>query len=477
MKPSIQLGFKQQLAITPQLQQAIRLLQLSTLDLQAEIQEALESNPLLDSEAETFEPEQQNSSSEKAADTAEAVSSEEIPQELATDSSWEDVYDSPYPNSTAPPQQEEFDLYANRSSEINLHEHLNWQLNLTPLSQRDQAIAVSIIDGIDDSGYLRLNNENLIDTIGLGDIEADEVEAVIHRIQQFDPPGVCARDARESILIQLRQLADETAGKDIAIRLCEQYFDLLSHVNLTQIKRKMRLSEDNLNQAINLIRSLNPYPGSAVSQSVAEYVTPDVIVSKHKQGWRVDLNPETAPKLRINDTYARLIKRADQSDQNIYLKNNLNDAKWFIKSLNNRHETLLRVAQRIVQLQRGFFDYGAEAMKPLVLRDIAEALELHESTVSRATTQKYMLTPRGTFEFKYFFSSHVGTSAGGECSATAIQALLKKLVSAESPKKPLSDNKLSQILAGEGIEVARRTVAKYREAIGIPSSSERKRLV
>jgi RNA polymerase sigma-54 factor len=303
------------------------------------------------------------------------------------------------------------------------------------------------------------------------------VEAVLHRIQAFDPPGVGARNPQECLLIQLHQLPDSTPQLAQAIKLCHDHFSLLAGQDQNQIKRRLKIDDEELVQIMQLIRSLNPRPGTMIAQSEPEYVIPDVFVSKRHGRWVVELNAETTPKLRVNNDYASLIRRADQSDDNTFLKNHLQEARWFIKSLQSRNETILRVASKIVEYQRGFFEHGEEAMKPLVLRDIAEALEMHESTISRVTTQKYMHTPRGTLEFKYFFSSHVSTSAGGECSSTAIRALIKKLIAAEKPNKPLSDNKIATLLSEQGIEVARRTVAKYRESMGIPPSNERKRLI
>jgi RNA polymerase sigma-54 factor len=288
---------------------------------------------------------------------------------------------------------------------------------------------------------------------------------------------VGAQNPQECLLIQLRQLPEKTPFRTLAIQLCQHHFKLLANQDQAQIKRRLKIQDDELAGITQLIRSLNPRPGTLIAESESQYVVPDVFVSKRHGRWIVELNGEATPKLRVNHEYANLIRRADSSDDNTFLKNHLQEARWFIKSLQSRNETILRVATKIVEYQRGFFEHGEEAMKPLVLRDIAESLEMHESTISRVTTQKYMYTPRGTYEFKYFFSSHVSTSAGGECSSTAIRALIKKLIAAEKPSKPLSDNKIAAILSEQGIEVARRTVAKYRESMGIPPSNERKRLI
>ncbi|MCG8426597.1 MAG: RNA polymerase factor sigma-54, partial [Chromatiales bacterium] len=404
----------------------------------------------------------------------------EIPEDLPVDSNWEDVYDSAIPqvSSTHSSEQGDTDFLALSRKARTLHDYLLWQLNLTPFSSEDYAIATAIIDGISEDGYLTTTVDEIIHSLNDEEIGSEEVEAVLHRLQQFDPPGVAARDPRECLLIQLEQLNDQDAPYRLtALKLVRDHFELLAGQDLNQIKRKLKVNDEQLRETNALIRSLNPRPGTLVSETKPDYVTPDVFVSKREGVWRVDLNPDATPKLRVNPEYSKLIRRADNSDDNQYLKNHLQEARWFIKSLTSRNETLLRVASKIVEFQRGYFEHGEEAMRPLVLRDIAEALEMHESTISRVTTQKYMHTPRGTLEFKYFFSSHVSTAGGGECSATAIRALIKKLIAAEKPNKPLSDNKIAGILAEQGIEVARRTVAKYREAMAIPPSNERKRLV
>jgi RNA polymerase sigma-54 factor len=299
---------------------------------------------------------------------------------------------------------------------------------------------------------------------------------VLHRIQRFDPPGIAARDPGECLCLQLVQRPADTPGRDLARVLLERHLDLLAARDYATLMRRLKIDRDTLQQVITLIQSLNPRPGTALAGNTAEYVVPDVFVFKHNDRWRVELNPDNTPRLRINSQYSQLIRRADNSADNTSMRSHLQEARWFLKSLQNRNETLLRVATCIVEHQRGFLEHGEEAMKPLVLRDIAEALEMHESTISRVTSQKYMHTPRGIFEFKYFFSSHVSTSDGGECSAVAIRAMIKKLIGEENTRKPLSDNKIAELLEAEGINVARRTVAKYRELMAIPPSSERKQL-
>ena len=493
MKQTLQLRLGQHLTMTPQLQQAIRLLQLSTLDLNQEIQEVLESNLMLETEEEGQARENPIEAGDDAsADTRERATQEPngtdreidpegtvMPQELPVDSDWSDVYDSYLPAVSAPQQDDgmDTDFLAQKSSAPTLQDHLSWQLNLTPFSATDQAIATAIIDAINEDGYLTSSLEEILDTLDAPDIGLEEVEAVLHRVQAFDPPGVAARTLRECLLIQLRQLPEDTAWREEAVRVCNGFFNLFAGADNAQLKRQLKLSDADISQIGHLIRSLHPRPGTRIAQSEPEYVIPDVMVSKRSGAWYVELNPEATPRIRVNPDYAKLIRRADQSDDNTCLKNHLQEARWFIKSLTSRNETVLRVATKIVEFQRDFFEYGEEAMKPMVLRDVAEALSLHESTVSRVTSQKYMYTPRGTFEFKYFFSSHLTTSGGGECSSTAIRALIKKLIAAEKPNKPLSDNKISSLLGDQGIQVARRTVAKYREAMGIPPSNERKRLL
>jgi len=478
MKQSLQLKLGQQLTMTPQLQQAIRLLQLSTLDLQQEIQEALDSNPMLEAEEE-FE-----SNDGQAATNSETKIKElnenwddKIPDDLAVDTQWDDVYQNPV--SSAPASSEDYDFDNFNTVTETLQDHLMWQLNLTPMSEVDNLIATTIIDAIDDNGFLTINAEEIHDSLQGDpalDIELDEVMAVLHRLQHFDPPGVAAHDLRECLLIQLQQLPEDTQYLSKAKLIVDKYINLLGNHDYTQLLRRTKLKETDLKAAIDLIQTLNPRPGDSITSNNAEYVIPDVFVNKVGRVWRVELNPDVAPKLRINNGYADLVKRADNSNDNNFLRDSLQEARWFLKSLQSRNETLMKVASAIVERQIDFFEHGEEAMKPMVFNDIAETVDMHESTISRVTTQKYMHTPRGVFELKYFFSSHVATSAGGECSSTAIRAIIKKLVAAENTRKPLSDSKITQLLQEQGIEVARRTIAKYRESLNIPPSNERKRL-
>jgi len=507
MKPSLQLKIGQHLTMTPQLQQAIRLLQLSTLDLQQEIQETVESNPMLDIEdsnneietdktdAEKNNPDAQQANDNNSAQTDSSEDfkessdedwSQQIPEELPVDSNWDDVYQS-LPPSAPPPSGDLPDFETHTSSSDSIQDHLHWQLNLTPMSDIDRVIAITLIDSVDDNGYLKGSPENIAEHLNqslqednpAGDIqiELDEVEAVLRRLQHFDPIGVCARDLSECLSLQLDQLDKSTPLLSKAKEIVTQFLPQLGSRDFNYIMRRTRLKETDLQQAIELIQSLNPRPGDTLSSNTSEYVIPDVSVKKINGHWSVALNNDAMPRVNINSTYAAMVKRADNSNDNTYLRNQLQEARWFLKSLQSRNETLLKVATRIVEIQQGFLDHGEEAMKPLVLHDIAEAVEMHESTISRVTTQKFMHTPRGIFELKYFFSSHVDTQSGGGCSSTAIRAIIKKLISAEKPIKPLSDSKIANILAEQGIKVARRTIAKYRESLSIPPSNERKRLV
>jgi len=490
MKASLVLKMGQQLAMTPQLQQAIRLLQLSSLDLQQEIQQALESNPMLEREEEDSAPAppsepslssaaQEAESEEHEHDSSAAAEEgwpEQIPEELPTDSQWDDVYQSS--SSGASSGEDDWDFSARTSEAEGLQEHLLWQLNLAPMSDKDRLIALVLIDSINPQGYLEAELAELLGAFDKElDVEADEIEAVLHRIQQFEPTGVGARNLSECLLLQLRQLADDTPWLKQAQRLVKDGLDALGSRDFALLKRRFKLSQDALEQVITLIQTLNPKPGLQIEQSDAGYVVPDILVRKQGNRYLVDLNPETLPRLRVNAQYAGFAKAGGNGSDGTYMKGQLQEARWFIKSLQSRNETLLKVARQIVKAQRAFFDQGEEAMKPMVLQDIAEVVGMHESTISRVTAQKYMHTPRGIYELKYFFSSHVATAAGGECSSTAIRALIKKLVAAENSKKPLSDSKIAGLLEAQGIVVARRTIAKYREALGIAPSSERKRLI
>ena len=487
MKPSLQLKLGQHLTMTPQLQQAIRLLQLSTMDLQTEIQQTLEENPMLEMDEESPGSEREPQEKSEAELTQQDAQldldrTQGLPDELPVDSEWEDIYDvatAGISNAAQSSGENISDYLENQSTEGDtLAEHLLWQLRNMSTSDTDFAIGIAIIDAINDDGYLTESVEDiragLVDEL---DIELDEVEAVMHLIQRFDPLGVAARDLKECLLLQLEQFDESTAGLADTRMLIRDYLEQIGNRDYARLLKSTRLSEEKLQELISFIQSLNPKPGSTISPNRAEYIIPDIYVRKVNDEWLVTLNPEAAPRIRINPLYAGYVKKSGRGKDSSYLRNSMQEARWFLKSLQSRSDTLLRVGKAIVDRQRLFLDYGDEGMKPMVLRDIAEELEMHESTISRVTTQKYMHTPRGVFEFKFFFSSHVSTADGGECSATAIRAMVKKLIENENPRKPMSDNKISAFLVKEGINVARRTVAKYREAMSIPPSNERKSLV
>lgn len=483
MKQTLQLKLGQQLSMTPQLQQAIKLLQLSTLDLQQEIQQALDSNMMLEAtEEESFveapEPVDPKSPESAYNELPNIDAQTEIPKELSNDTSWEDVYDSVLSYTPPPSGGEDDDFALQRARAQTLRDYLFWQMELTHFSENDHAIATALIDEVNDDGYLTSTLEEIHQGLlkQFDDLELDEVKAVLHSLQNFDPPGVVAQDLADCLSIQLKLLPDDTHWKSKALELVDHHLDKLAKKDLNKLKRSLDLDDDQLNQVIGLIRTLEPKPGRRIGTQEAEYVIPDVFVFKMADEWVVTLNPEIAPKLRINPLYSSLIKRADNSTDNTCMKNHLQEARWFIKSLQSRNETLLKVARSIVEHQKDFLEYGERAMKPLVLRDVAEEIGMHESTISRVTTQKYMHTPAGVYEFKYFFSSHVSTEAGGECSATAIKAYIKEIVEGEDPAKPCSDSLISDLLKEKGINVARRTVAKYREALFIAPSNERRRV-
>lgn len=460
MKPSLQLNISQHLTLTPQLQQAIRLLQLSTLDLQQEIQQVVESNPMLEVTAQEDKEEPTQASNKQ--------------QDEFADFQWSQLYSNQNKRSNFDEPDFNYDnLYCTTT---NLQDHLRWQSELTPLSDIDRVIAAALIDAIDDDGFLTVSTEELHASLDCEShpIDIEEVEAVRHRVQQFDPVGCGCNSLSETLLIQLQQLTGDSESIELAKHIIRTDIELLGQHNYRQLMKNYQVNESALDKALQIIQRLNPKPGSLIHQAVTEYIIPDITVKKIDGRWQAHLNNNTLPRLSINNQYASLIQRADNSTDNQFLKNNLQEARWFLKSIQSRQETLLKVASCIVEYQQEFLEYGDEAMKPLILNDIAQALDLHESTISRVTTQKFMHTPRGVFELKYFFSSHVGTSSGGECSSTAIRAVIKKLIAAENRKKPLSDSKIALMIEQQGIQVARRTVAKYREAMGIAPSNERK---
>ena len=484
MKPTLQLRMGQQLTMTPQLQQAIRLLQLSTLELQQEIQLALENNPLLEQEEDIEEHQHQElepqaSAPDEQLATDKAMEQHTLSDEMPMDTQWDDIYTASAGTSGTGglPAGLEDTVYQGETTET-LQDYLLWQMRLTPFSETDQAIALAIIDAIDEAGYLSLDIEGILASVTGGEqhIEADEVEAVLKRIQHFDPLGVAARSVQECLRIQLQALPADTLWLTEALQLIELHMDLLGNRDYRSILRLTKLKEDELRDTLALIQQLEPRPGNNLLQHTSEYVIPDVVVTKQQGVWVAELNGEALPKVRLNQTYAAMGQDRQGSDGQ-FIRQHTQDAKWFIKSLESRNETLLKVANCIVDQQQAFFEHGPEAMKPMVLNQVAEVIEMHESTISRVTTQKFLHSPRGVFELKYFFSSHVATESGGECSSTANRAFIKKLVGAENPVKPLSDNKIAQLLADQGIQVARRTIAKYRESLAIPPSNQRKRLL
>ncbi|ARD30064.1 RNA polymerase sigma-54 factor [Acinetobacter lactucae] len=482
MKLSVGLKVANSLSLTPQLQQAIRLLQLSSLELEQEIQIQLDSNPLLEKiEEESLTESLSTLESKESDDLTTELNADHLPDDLPVDTEWDDVYTHQSTALATPEFEERED---NRQVQLSLKEHILEQVNLLHFSKIDQLIAYCIVDALDDKGFLDaeieeiiLAAQQLLNEMDIEEeIEEDEVLVVLKYIQRLDPLGIGSRNLAECLKVQLEFLPKDVEYLSEAKSLL-QYYELLIANDLNKLLKQTGLTKEQLKFAINLLKTLKPYPGMDFDKQESDYQIPDVVVSKKDLHWQVQLNPDVLPKLRINSFYSSMIRRADQSEDNLYLRNQMLEAKNFIKSIDERHKTLLKVASCIVEHQKAFLEIGPEAMKPLVLRDVAEEVELHESTVSRVTTNKYMLTPRGLFELKYFFSSHVGTTAGGEASSTAIRAMIKKLVANENPRKPLSDNVIATLLKDEGIEVARRTVAKYRESLHIPSSSERKVLI
>ncbi|MCL5051387.1 MAG: RNA polymerase factor sigma-54 [Firmicutes bacterium] len=488
MKQSLQLKLGQQLTMTPQLQQAIRLLQLSSLDLQQEIQDALDGNPLLEVDHDDdFAGAQDNDHNDEhdatvadtsSMETSDALQQQDIPQDLPTDSSWDDVYSASTSPAKGSVSADDDFVYQGETSQ-SLQDYLIWQMQLSHFSAEDEAIAQAIIDAVDEAGYLTVSLEDIQLAVekDFPEVTDAEVCMVLKRIQRFDPIGVAARSVSECLLIQLQHMPDTTPMRDHTMAVIRDHLDLLAARDYRTLARKSKLREEQLREVMRLLHQLNPRPGESVVQRESEYVIPDVSVFKHQGRWVVELNPDSVPKLRVNEEYAALSKQAKRASDSDYIKQHVQDARWFIKSIESRNETLLKVTHAIVQRQQAFFEHGEEAMKPMVLNDIAEAIDMHESTVSRVTTQKFMHTPRGIFELKYFFSSHVSTENGGECSSTAIRALIRKLVAAESPGKPLSDSKIAELMADQGIQVARRTIAKYRESLNIPPSNQRKSLL
>ena len=497
MKQALGMRTGQSLTMTPALQQAIRLLQLSTLDLKQEIQQAIESNLMLElSDDDSPEPDAGAEMAEEAEAISERASSadssdglaaevaatevrgdEPMSDEMPVDADWGDIYDTPTKsdNNSDDDDLAEF-RRANQHGSETLLEHLRWQAGLLPLKEWEAEVADYLIDAINDDGYLEGWDEactHFRETFGIG---PEQIERVLKRVQEFDPPGVAARDLGECLRLQLQQLDAAEPGHGLALVLVDKHLPLLARRDYPGLRRATGHDEASLRVALALIQRLQPHPGRPFAAHESDYIEPDVFVTKHQGRWKVGLNRESTPAVRINPHYLSMVKRADSSKDQVTMKTHLQEARYFLHSLQSRNDTLLRVAQCIVEEQRAFLDYGPEAMRPLVLRDVAGQLGIHESTVSRATANKYLLTPRGLFELKHFFSSHVQTSDGGVASATAIQAMLKRLIAAENPAQPLSDAALADLLQQEGIQVARRTVAKYREAMNLPPSHERRPL-
>jgi len=458
LKPTLQLKLGQSLTMTPQLQQAIRLLQLPVLDLSAQIQEALEENVMLEMEDL---PDVPKTSAETTAEI-ETIRAEDSWQS----SSMERIQDGGW-NGEGRPISE----FADESGQ-SLREHLLWQLELENFSPREALIGEALIDSINDDGYLTAAPEEITDFIAAeADVSIEEIEQALSKVQRLDPVGIGARSLSECIVLQLRQLESATPGLELAISMATDFLPSIAAKEYGEIRRALRTSEEDFEVALALVKSCNPKPGLAVSPAAAEYVIPDVFVRKIDDRWQVEVSASGIPRLSVNQQYAKLLRG---SGDHAVLRTQLQEARWLVRSLEIRNETLMKVATCIVARQREFLEHGDESMKPLVLRDVAETIGMHESTISRVTTNKYMHTPRGVFEFKYFFSSHLSTVDGEDQSSTSVRAKIRKLIGAENPAKPLSDNKIATLLADEGITVARRTVAKYREALKIASSSERK---
>ncbi len=471
MKVNLQLKHSQHLALTPQLQQSIRLLQLSTMELDQELENFLMQNPLLEREETDADPQSFQTAPEPTADSIESgetdtandwKASETWSPDDLLEGTWHDHEDEP-----EAPQQ--------AGNHLTLVDHLSAQLRLMPLNERDHQLISLLLANLDESGYMPLTPHELQAAFPESlAVEQEEIQVALRLLQSLDPAGVGAHNLSECLALQLRVLPESLEGRTVALAIVNHHLPLLAARDFPRLKKALGIGDETLRQARKLITQLNPKPGAVFVQVETRYVAPDVIVKKAKGKWSVALNREAMPRLRINALYANLMKSG--RDPGGQLSSQLQEARWLIKNVQQRFETILRVSQAIVERQQNFLEHGEVAMRPLVLREIADTLGLHESTISRVTTQKYMLTPRGLFELKYFFSSHVGTEAGGAASSTAIRALIKQLISAEDRKSPLSDNRISDILAHQGLVVARRTVAKYREAMQIHPASQRKTL-
>ncbi len=475
MKPTLQLKLSQHLTLTPQLQQSIRLLQLSTLELNAEVERLLQENPLLE-KADEEEP----AGPPREFSTTVATPSTDKPGEGADDAAPDAAdplvgsRDSDWGASTGGSDDDDDAFLPQQVATSSLRDHLNSQLALLNLPLRDRQIVAALIDALDEDGYLTTSLEELLELFPDEiELEADELSIALKHLQNMEPAGVGARDAAECLSLQLKALPESTPFRGDALKLVQHHLPLLAARDFGKLKRLLHADDACLRCVRTLITSLNPRPGAGFSKTEANYVIPDVVVRKLRGRWIAALNEAAMPKLRLNRIYADILTR-NREASNQQLAAQLQEAKWLIRNVQQRFETILRVSQAIVDRQRHFFEHGEVAMRPMVLREIAEILSLHESTISRVTTQKYMLTPRGTYELKYFFGSHVATDTGGAASATAIRALIKQLIGAEDPKAPLTDSRIADLLGDQGILVARRTIAKYREALQIPPVNVRK---
>ncbi|HMW78851.1 MAG TPA: RNA polymerase factor sigma-54 [Accumulibacter sp.] len=469
MKPSLQLKLSQHLALTPQLQQSIRLLQLSTVELEHELERYLLDNPLLE-RAEDYAL-AANAPTTGDGEIAPRSDAPAEPSESASpdEESWLGE-EAAYLRQPGSFDEDDDDYHDVQAASISLREHLLSQLGLMTLSGRDQVLVGCLIDALDDDGYLTQALDELAESMPAElDIAAEELQIALIHLQHLDPTGIGARGLQECLALQLQALAPD-ATRSLALEIVHKHLELLGNHDFQKLKRLTGCDDEALRAAHLLICSLNPRPGAQYSTADIRYIMPDVVVRKLRGQWTVNINSDAFPRLKINSLYAQILARQRGSG----LAGQLQEARWLIRNVQQRFDTILRVAQAIVDRQRQFLDHGDVAMRPLVLREIAETLGLHESTISRVTTQKYMATPRGIFELKYFFGSHVSTETGGACSATAIRALIKQLISAEEPTKPLSDSQISEVLGQQGIVVARRTIAKYREALNIPPVNLRK---
>ncbi|HET9337491.1 MAG TPA: RNA polymerase factor sigma-54 [Casimicrobiaceae bacterium] len=499
MKPTLQLKISQHLTLTPQLQQSIRLLQLSTLELNAEVERMLQENPLLE---KSDEDDDAGGPEAPSAVTAGTVAAEPL-ETVRTTEGDDERGDEPYDTAEAAergvpaaevdfseegggptgdgdwgsaPASDDDEFYPQQVAASTLRDHLVAQLGMLSLPQRDRQLVAALIDALDEDGFLTSSLEELCELFPEElDISLEDLGIALRYLQSFEPVGVGARNIGEALALQLRALAEDTPCRAAALKVVDGHLDLLANRDVTRLRRLLQCDDAMVRQIRDLVRTLNPRPGAAFAKTEANYVVPDVVVRKVRGHWAASLNEAAMPKLRVNRIYADILARSrDASNQQLAAQ--LQEAKWLIRNVQQRFETILRVAQAIVDRQRRFFEHGEVAMRPMVLREIADMLGLHESTISRVTTQKYMLTPRGTYELKYFFGSHVATDTGGAASATAIRALIRQLIGAEDPKAPLTDSKIAEVLGEQGILVARRTVAKYREALAIPPVNLRKSL-